>query len=168
MHRLFAMLKREDTTHKWYALGTPEKALDELKPVAEQKPIALLIRQPQGNETLGTFICINSSGVKVLKSVERVIGTTDPYGIVAGTCTCKYTFSPKFQKYTYEVLGVPNRVGIRIHSGNYSTDSEGCIILGLTHADINNDGIIDVASSRDAIAQLENFFGREDFTLIII
>lgn len=41
-----------------------------------------------------------------------------------------YTYSPRFKKNTYEVLQVPGRIGIRIHSANFIHQLHGCIAPG--------------------------------------
>lgn len=40
------------------------------------------------------------------------------------------SFSNRFQKYLPEILNVPGFAGIRMHTGNRATDSEGCLITG--------------------------------------
>lgn len=52
--------------------------------------------------------------------------TAIPYGIYE----IKYTYSPRFKKYTPQLMNVPSFEGIRIHAGNTSADTEGCLILG--------------------------------------
>lgn len=52
------------------------------------------------------------------------------------------------------ILQVPYRSEILIHSGNYNKDTLGCILPGETLKDINNDGIIDVASSGKTLKTL--------------
>ena len=52
--------------------------------------------------------------------------TAIPYG----TYEIKWTYSPRFKKYTPQLMNVPSFEGIRIHSGNSSTDTEGCLLLG--------------------------------------
>ena len=54
--------------------------------------------------------------------------TAIPYG----TYEIKWTYSPRFKKYTPQLMNVPSFEGIRIHAGNTSADTEGCLILGKT------------------------------------
>ena len=51
--------------------------------------------------------------------------TAIPYGIYE----IKWTYSPRFKKYTPQLMNVPSFEGIRIHAGNTSADTEGCYIL---------------------------------------
>jgi hypothetical protein len=50
--------------------------------------------------------------------------------IPAGTYKLDITYSPKFKRNMPEILNVPDRTGIRIHTGNIPTDSDGCILVG--------------------------------------
>ena len=52
--------------------------------------------------------------------------TAIPYG----NYEIKWTYSPRFKKYTPQLMNVPSFEGIRIHAGNTSSDTEGCLILG--------------------------------------
>lgn len=52
--------------------------------------------------------------------------TAIPYG----TYEIKWTYSPRFKKYTPQLTSVPSFEGIRVHAGNTSADTEGCLILG--------------------------------------
>lgn len=67
--------------------------------------------------------------------------TAIPYG----TYEIKWTYSPRFKKYTPQLMNVPSFEGIRIHAGNTSADTEGCLILG------KNKQVGKVLNSRDTI-----------------
>ncbi len=85
--------------------------------------------------------------------------------IPTGTYTCEWTHSPRLNKETYEVLNVPNRAGIRIHSANYPEQLLGCIALGF-NIDIV-DGKKGVFGSRDTVAKFETLMNKESFILEI-
>ena len=50
--------------------------------------------------------------------------------IPEGRYAVALTFSPKFRRVLPEVKNVPMFTGIRIHSGNSSKDTQGCILIG--------------------------------------
>lgn len=45
------------------------------------------------------------------------------------------TYSNHFSKYLPLIENVPGFTGVRIHGGNTSGDTEGCILLGMQHGD---------------------------------
>jgi hypothetical protein len=89
--------------------------------------------------------------------------------IPSGEYKCDRVTSKKFG-ICYLLNDVPGRTGIIIHSGNYASekilleraimrnvkkvDTLGCILVGLRHYDLNNDGALDVADSQRAMGAL--------------
>lgn len=68
---------------------------------------------------------------------ETDIKAKKKHGITAiptGRYKVVISFSNRFQKYLPELIGVKGFAGIRIHSGNTSADSEGCLLPGTTKA----------------------------------
>lgn len=68
----------------------------------------------------------------------------------------------------YELQDVPGRSKILIHKGNFSTNTEGCILVGENIIDINKDGIIDVSNSTVTLRQLKDAVEYQMFKLIIL
>lgn len=75
--------------------------------------------------------------------------------------------SNRFKKNMWLLLNVPNRDGIRIHSANYARELNGCIALGMNIADLDEDGNVDITSSKKAIELATQNLG-EEFILKII
>lgn len=76
------------------------------------------------------FFCYTLEDV-VRPAGEKIPGKT---AIPWGTYPLVVTFSNRFQKPLPLLIGVPGFVGIRIHSGNKNEDTDGCILLGMTHS----------------------------------
>ena len=71
--------------------------------------------------------------------------------IPKGSYEVVLSMSPRFKRILPEVLNVPGFTGVRIHSGNSSKDSEGCILVGSSN-DRNDDDWI--GGSKVALSQL--------------
>ena len=58
---------------------------------------------------------------------KKIYGDTCiPYG----TYKVIISYSPKFKRELPEILNVPEFTGVRIHKGNYTSDTLGCILCG--------------------------------------
>tara|TARA_B110000902_G_C14283823_1_gene577922 strand:- start:399 stop:800 length:402 start_codon:yes stop_codon:yes gene_type:complete len=62
-------------------------------------------------------------------------------------------FSEKHGEH-FALVDVEDRDYILIHAANYHHQLRGCIAVGRTYKDINNDGELDVTSSRDTMDDL--------------
>ncbi len=85
--------------------------------------------------------------------------------IPVGTYLCKWTYSPRFKREMYEVVGVPNRAGIRIHSANLAKQLNGCISLGYKLGSIDDTKAVLV--SKPAVREFEKLLDKKDFELEI-
>ena len=54
----------------------------------------------------------------------------------------------------FHILDVPNRSYILIHSANFVRQLLGCIAVGLSHTDIDGDGLRDVTRSKSTMKDL--------------
>ena len=77
----------------------------------------------------GSFECFT------LEDIEREIKIAGKTAIPKGIYRVIIDWSQKYQKYMPHILDVPNFQGIRIHSGNTSADTEGCILVGQARQD---------------------------------
>ena len=73
----------------------------------------------------GNYIC-DTLEDRVRPTGEKVYGET---AIPYGTYTVTLSYSNRFKKTMPEILNVPNFSGIRIHCGNSSKDTEGCLLV---------------------------------------
>lgn len=139
------------------------------KPIILERSVEIVREKGSSKQTLGSLTAKNGQSVFTCKTLELpyLNNARNISCIPVGTYTCKYTFSPRFLKWTYEIKNVSGRSGIRIHSGNYYTDIDGCIILGNAFKDINRDNVLDVINSRITVNALEQFMGKKDFVLTI-
>jgi len=128
------------------------------------------------NQSLGSLSCCGDKEVNVFKTLE--LGWHDNQKniscIPSGAYKCRWTKSPLFSVnagvdvYTYELMDVQDRGGIRIHSANYYTQLKGCIALGDAHKDINADAQLDVIHSGDSVKKFAQLMEFKDFLLHII
>ena len=83
--------------------------------------------------------------------------------IPEGTYKVVLSMSSRFKKIMPEILNVPHFRGIRIHSGNKSTDTEGCLIVG------KNTIVGQVTKSRDTFNKLMALLNtdKDDLTIEI-
>ena len=80
--------------------------------------------------------------------------------IPEGKYDAKKHFSPRFERSIW-LQNVNNRSEILIHKGNFFDDILGCILPGLELKDIDNDRLIDVAFSRQAMGEIYNLMPNE-------
>ena len=117
-----------------------------------------LIREPTKNRaTLGSLYV---DGVWECWTLEDPIREVDGQSvetwkvkgdtaIPAGRYQVLLTRSPRFRKVLPLLMAVPGFTGIRIHTGNISRDTEGCILPGKTRHDA------EVRMSRGAMGALQ-------------
>ena len=92
-----------------------------------------LYRKYPGNEcTIGELFVDDKFECYTLEDKERPEKIAKITAIPKGKYEIVISFSNRFQKLLPELKNVPNYEGVRIHTGNYATDTEGCILVGTT------------------------------------
>ena len=102
---------------------------------------------------------------RVRPTGEKVYGET---AIPYGTYTVTLSYSNRFKKTMPEILNVPNFSGVRIHCGNSSKDTEGCLLVGKWDGKTEN-WISDSKNSYNKLYSLleEAFNKKENITITI-
>lgn len=128
------------------------------------KQIRLIRIAEYNNATFG-ILCIDEEPCFVTledawRNNERMISC-----IPAGLYQLKYHKSPRFGR-TYQVMNVPNRDHILIHSGNTHKNTNGCILVGMQYGKIENESA--VLASRSAFLQFMDRMGNAPEAQLII
>ena len=111
-----------------------------LERIAKKKTYTIghlyIAKEPDGNNpglgqplTKGLRICdtLEPTWRDYKNGAYKVKGRS---AIPEGRYAVVISFSPKFKQWLPILLGVPKFDGIRIHAGNCSEDTEGCILVG--------------------------------------
>ena len=110
-----------------------------------------------GKVTIGNAELIDDDGstIFLFKTIEPpdLNNTRKISCIPEGTYTVTSRVSEKYGHHLH-VNDVPNRDLILMHNGNFTSQTEGCILVGSSHSDINRDGIIDVTNSKATLKKL--------------
>jgi hypothetical protein len=141
-----------------------------INPKQDDMNTAYLIRLYKDNiQTLGVMSVPDKKQIFACRTLELedILNTPNISCIPDGEYLCKWTYSPHLQKFTYQVMDVPDRSGIRIHSANFFKQLQGCIALGDNHKDIDMDSNLDVIHSGTTVNEFNNIFNMQDFKLII-
>jgi len=143
--------------------------------------------------TLGVFSVTKEDGYSWVCKTLELPDKDNKQGescILPGEYDCVYTRSPHFSRlslkrwlkknpgkteadcpddikniFTYEILNVKGRAGIRIHSANFVYQLLGCIALGDMHKDIDGDGVMDVIHSGKTMRTFEELMEKKPFKL---
>lgn len=104
-------------------------------------------KQFTDKSTIGELLVNGDFYCYTLEDVDRGLIKTQPiteiaqkklFGVTAiplGKYDLSMTYSNRFKQYMPQVLNVPCFEGVRIHSGNTSEHTEGCLLVGKTKAE---------------------------------
>lgn len=89
--------------------------------------------------------------------------------IPRGTYEITMTYSNRFKKIMPLLLNVPQFTGIRIHSGNSSKNSSGCLLVGTMNAKLYDNWIGDSRTAYNALYEVlqEAFIDGESIHITI-
>ena len=118
-----------------------------------------------GKSTIGEMFVDGVFQCFTLEDTERKFGVK-VYGETAiplGTYPVTLEFSPKFCRRVPHIQNVPGFSSILIHPGNTDADTEGCVLVGKTHAPDF------IGQSRIAFEELfRKLDGATDITITIV
>ena len=87
---------------------------------------------------------------QTLEDPVRDVKIANETAIPSGTYRVTITMSARFGKPLPLLANVPNFSGIRIHSGNTTADTSGCILVATSRGQHD-----DIVSSREAMEQVQ-------------
>jgi hypothetical protein len=123
-----------------------------------------LVRKTFGSTfTKGELLIDNKHFCYVIEDVDRHLETAgckakvqDKTCIPRGTYTIITDYSNHFGKTMIHLLNVPCFEGVRIHSGNSSADTEGCLIVAYNDTNKDKDWLGNSkAASQDLLAKVQ-------------
>lgn len=114
--------------------------------------LTLIRNKPIGNGTPGSLYIDGKFECFTLEDLERDIKIPGLTAIPKGSYVVQITMSQRFKKLMPLLLNVPGFEGVRIHSGNNSGDTEGCILVGSAASVLYGNPL--VTNSRDAFNKL--------------
>jgi len=133
---------------------------------------AILTRYYADDECTMGFLTFEGMKDPVFWTIERPWLDNKPNVscIPTGTYEVAHYSSSRFPN-AYQIIGVPERTAILIHSANFADDLQGCIAPGVSAGYMNRNGkqVKCVTSSTQALHQMKQLaWQKEGFTLTII
>lgn len=113
-----------------------------------------IVRTYQPEQTIGELLIDGTEFCKTLE-LKWLDNARSKSCIPEGMYKVVKRLAHEKRKYDhFHVLNVPNRSYILIHTGNYSSQILGCILVGDKHIDMNKDSLLDVANSTVTLKKL--------------
>ena len=132
--------------------------------LAGHAPVVRLVRYSTG--LAGTFgALLGPWGSRATVELPWLDNAPDLSCFPLGVYRVAWTFSPHFGRFTYQVLDVPGRSGIRLHVANWPRNLLGCVGLGRRVAKFGRPATWGVTNSASTLAEVEKAMGRRPFIL---
>lgn len=135
------------------------------------KEIVIVRNKYLDKQTLGFLFIIEENGI-IFQCKTLELGWKDNKSKVScipkGKYEAKKEYSISFKEDLFELKDVPGRSEIKIHSANYYTQLKGCIGIGDSYAELNNDGYLDVLNSRKTLRKLHAIIGDQKWIQVNI
>jgi hypothetical protein len=137
------------------------------------KPIIKLHRFKQDwNQTSGTVTVLDDDNDPVFASISLERGWRNNQVSVScipeGVYSVVLEYSNRFKKDLWEIKDVPGRSECKFHAANLWSQLNGCVALGTSPRDINNDGYLDPVRSRDTMKEFHRVLDGHTEALLII
>lgn len=136
------------------------------------KTIKIIRNWQDTNQTLGNCTVFDENGKPLFTSLSLERGWRNNQSNVScipkGEYEVKLEYSNRFKKDLWEIYGVPNRSECKFHAANYWHQLNGCIALGQTLADMNNDGYNDITNSGMTMKKFHAAFGSDHKAKLIV
>jgi len=125
--------------------------------IGEGCELVIFREKQNANQCLGRFIVFDSNDQPIFSGATLELpfinNAQNISSIYTGTFIAKKQIHKRFGKCIY-ICEVNGRNGIYIHVGNYHTQIEGCILVGIGHKYLNYDNLKDVYHSLPTMAML--------------
>lgn len=125
-----------------------------------------ILRTYQEKQTIGE---LHIDGIEFCKTLELkwLENLRSKSCIPEGTYKVIKRLAHEKRKYNhFHITKVPGRSYILIHTGNYSSQILGCVLVGDKHIDLNKDGLLDVANSTVTLRKLYDRMP-DEFELVV-
>lgn len=117
---------------------------------------AVIKRKYNPDVTLGHLNIIDDGGELIYECVTLELPNLDnkrmisciPEGIYDVVLNTNPEHKKKFGIH-WDVLNVKGRDGVKIHCGNFTRDTHGCILMGRSFVQIDKDGVMDINYTRE-------------------
>ena len=128
--------------------------------------VVRLLRVSSG--PLGTFGVMHGPwGSRLSVELPWRDNAQDVSCVPLGSYRVAWTWSKHFQRHTYQLLDVPGRGGIRLHTANWPRNLLGCIGPGRKLAKFGDPPTWGVTHSGSTLREIESGLGHLPFTLSI-